>query len=270
MPAMSAKDLIEILDGREAAIEKRVLLSSGIALLLAAASRLPSWEVASPAGWLVGSVNVGFLPIFGPVLVLGTFAFTYLALREYSGLRAAALGPLREHADSESGDAILRAAFPEVRGEQTPVDPALWTALIVQRLWIFAVPFAAYGILFVSYLDFVRPSCDNPRSDACLVWKYPNRSSQVIDLFLGTGGWGGFKPLTPSIQSSLYGRAAAAGEEAAAIERHRLVQLADHIPWIYPPFQTWAYAAGLLVQAWLSLRGWREFGTLHRVRLRRA
>jgi hypothetical protein len=267
---MSSKDVIEILDNREAALEKRVLLSSGIALLLAAASRLPSWEVASPVGWLVGTVNVGFLPIFGPVLVLGTFAFTYLALREYLELRAAALGPIRGQEASEPGDALLRAAFPEVRGARNPVDRALWTALVVQRLWIFAVPLAAYGILFASYLDFVRPTCDDASNDACLVWAYPHRSGQVMDLVLGTGGWGGFKPVTPSILSALKGRAAAAGAEAAAMERHRLVQVAHYIPWIYPPIQTWAYFVGLLVQGWLSLRGWREFGTLQRVRLRRS
>lgn len=51
------------------------LFSSGISLLLAAASRIPTWEVSSPVAWLVGTVNVGFLPIFGPIFIFGTFLY---------------------------------------------------------------------------------------------------------------------------------------------------------------------------------------------------
>ena len=130
-------------------------------------SRLPSWEVSSPVGWLVGTVNVAFLPIFGPVLVFGAMCFTYLTLRELNEARLAirqeqagpAATPVGKLLVSPSGGAL------RPRGRIEAIAVPLATA--VQKLWAFAVPVLAYAILLCSYFDFVRPAehdCETWRS----------------------------------------------------------------------------------------------------------
>jgi hypothetical protein len=261
------KDALELLEGREEALQKRVLLSSGLALLLAAVSRLPSWEVAAPVSWLVGSVNVGFLPIFGPILVLGTSCFTFLALREFVDLRKAILE--RAGNASQPADALVFAISPSARGATSQTDRVLWSALFVQKLWVFVVPVVAYVVLFASYLDFVRPKCDDAARAECLEWAHTEGWMQKLDLAVGVGGWSGFRPLTPSIQTALRKRAEAAAGADESVERQRLLSIADTIPWIYPPLQTWAYAAGLLIVAWLGWHGWREYEGVHKTRARK-
>ena len=68
-----------------------------------------------------------------------------------------------------------------------------------------------------------------------------------MDLLFGTGGVKGFPGVLSSVRSNLE-RAAAVQAEAGDKERAaRTRQLAEDFPWIYPPWQTWAYLAGFVV-----------------------
>ena len=208
-------------------------ISSGLILAGAGASRLPTWEVSSPVGWLVGSINVGFLPIFGPILIVGAFCNVYLALHELADLRKAALD---ENATQRS--ALAEALLKPPRGAQEKPDDRRFTvASWTIRVWQFWVPVLSYVILLSTYFDFVRPVSDTNRAP-----RPESGVARTLDLLFGTNGWTGFRPTLPSIHDNLVARAKAAGkpEEAA-----RLLQLADSIPWIYPPLQTWAYLLGL-------------------------
>ena len=214
------------------------LYSSGISLLLAAASRIPTWEVSSPVAFLVGSVNVGFLSILGPIFIFGTFAYALQRRSSVADLRRALLADPRF--DAQFG----RAAVENV--------PAATAVLICRRsilhsagdFWLIAIPILAYTILLCSYFDLTRPAKDHPDQ-----YRYPTRTGQIADLLVGKGGWSGFAPLAPSIHDNLK---RLADEQADPKERARLTRLAQQMPWIYPPFQTWAYVGGLLLMLWLA------------------
>lgn len=249
-------DAIEIYEQRQEAFYRRTLWSSGVSLLMAAASRLPSWEVSSPVSWLVGTVNVSFLAVFGPILVLGAACFTYLSLLD---LEAARLTVVRQKAtDVDDGAGLIFApSGGEGVQETRPQVLAFQLATGVQRLWVFAVPVLAYTILMASYFDFVRPARVRPAGadHRCLSWEYPSRTAQVADLLLGLGGWFGFQPCTPSIREALIDRA----DRAKPEDRQRLQALADMALWVYPPWQTWLYLAGFGGMMLLAVTGWRSY-----------
>src|SRR6266487_716263 len=80
---------IELYLAARTSLIQRTLVSSGVGLLLAAASRIPTWEVGSPVAWTVGTVSVAFLPIFGPIILLGAYCYTYDGVLELLALRGA-------------------------------------------------------------------------------------------------------------------------------------------------------------------------------------
>jgi hypothetical protein len=238
-------DTLEAYSKAREEFAKQAMLSSALALLAAGASRLPAWEVSSPVGWLVGTVNVGFLSVFGPILVFGAFCNVYLGLRELSDLRAAALGDSKDK-HSAYAKAVLRPP----RGTRRKSDSRFVIASWGLHIWNFWVPVLAYTILVSTYFDFVRPATDdspNPR--------FGSRTEQIVDLLIGTGGWSGFRPNLPSIQANLADRQAEADK---LVEVARLRQLARTVPWIYPPFQTWAYIGGLLLLIYMAWGAWRS------------
>ena len=223
---------IELYASEYERFRKATLYSSGLSLLMAAASRLPTWEVSSPVGWIVGSVNVGFLPIFGPIVVLGTFTYTHLAIVDLKRLHDAfeptnSLGP---------GRALLEGPWIHFRKRDGTLSRAIESLTI--RAWCLIVPLLAYTILFCSFLEFARPARPDSYEEM-----YQARSAQIVDLFVGRGGWSGFRPLAPSIQANL--KAAARGADDK--EKAKLESLARSVPWIYPPWQTWAYLCGLIL-----------------------
>lgn len=242
-------DVAEIFEHRRDAFFQRTLWSSGGGLLLAIASRLPSWEVSSPVGWLIGTVNVSFLPVFGPILVFGAFSFTYLSLRELNEARLA-LQKLQDREKAEIEGLLISPTGGDLKARGGPEAIAVLLATLAQRLWVFFVPVLAYMILLGAYFDFVRPAHDN-----CLEWQFPSRGRQIGDLVVGLGGWQGFQPCTPSIRSALSDRA----RDADPKEKDRLARLAANIPWIYPPWQTWLYLIGFLGLVLLAFSGWRDF-----------
>ena len=253
MNDLSPKDRLDLLQAQREVLDRRVLLSSGLTLLLAGVSRLPSWEVASPVAWLVGSVNVGFVPIFGPMLVIGMFCWTFLALCELLEVRD---GILRDAEVPALTRTMALAAWPRKR----LLGWGPRAAASIFKCWVLVVPIIAYATLLGSYFDFVRPTkegCVETGKPDCLQPRYQG-SGQVVDLLVGTGGWRGFRPLAPSITAALNRRAEAAGESDEEVERVRLLQIAELIPWIYPPFQTLAYIAGLVFLGSLCREAWNR------------
>lgn len=190
-------DIELFLDSRDRFF-KRTLLSRGMSLLLAAASRLPSWEVASPVEWLLGTVNVAFVPVFGPIVIFGCSCFTMLALGEVVALH-------REISDKPDTGTLERVII-DNSGVVSPRNGSGRdrVANYVIRFWTFLVPLIAYTILFITYLDFVRPS----REDS-LKPRFETHRQRVADILLGIGGWGSFRPLTPSVYDNLQKRAEA-------------------------------------------------------------
>jgi hypothetical protein len=213
------------------------LVSSGMSLLIAAASRLPTWEVSSSVAWLVGTVNVGFLPIFGPILVFGAFLYALQRRAIVADLRRTLLD-----------DPRFRSTFAQAALENLPLtNPKMGpTRKLLRRgfdLWLVAIPLIAYAILLCSYFDFVRPKPGSRN------YRFPSRTGQIVDLLIGTGGWSGFVPLTPAIHDDLV---RLAEQQDDAKERARLERIAQQVPWIYPPLQTWAYLGGWILMLWLA------------------
>jgi len=231
---------------------KKALYTSGIGLLMATVSRLPTWEVSSPVSWIIGTVNVGFLHIFGPIIIFGLFCNMVLSFKELSELRNA----IRKKSDSILNDkthsfydTILLP--PKGFDSNREIHRSFKIAKFSLKVWVLMIPLLAYLILFCSYLDFVRPTKEDP-----FKWEYQSRSMQVLDLFVGLGGWGGFKPLAPSIQDNLKRK----GNNAnlTADEREKIKNLSKNIPWIYPPYQTWGYLLGFILLSYMALSAWRK------------
>jgi hypothetical protein len=227
---------LELLSDAREHLHKRTLISSGLGLLMAAASRLPTWEVSAPVQWLVGTVNVGFLPIFGPIIIFGAYCFTLLAVEEVETIA-------KVIRDTPAASDIERALTDSHRS-RTPRDRI---ATVVFGLWIFVVPMLAYAILLDTYFDFVRPGKTRAESH------YIDRTDQILDLLIGIGGWGSFKPVTPSITDNLKRRAGRADKKD---EANRILGVAEMIPWIQVPLQTWGYIGGLGLMIFMSRRQW--------------
>jgi hypothetical protein len=214
---------------------RTALFLSGLSILGAGASRLPTWEVQAPVEWLAGSVNVGFLPIFGPMLIV--FGYGYLYLVWQAMVRTASAIP----PDLRSADGPLGFELARFDGRNKRRTAA---ALFVFRLWCFVVPIVAYVILLTTYADFCAPGA-SPDDQAALC----TGTQRVLTLVVGTQGVTGFQPRLASIQDNLRDRAMGTGD---ADERSRLLRLSSHVPWIYPPLQTWLYLGGLVFLIYLG------------------
>jgi hypothetical protein len=228
-------DLQILLDARER-LHKRTLFSSGLGLLMAAASRLPTWEVAAPVQWLVGTVNVGFMPIFGPIVVFAAYCFTLMGVDEVETIA----NIIRRNPNASDIERALTDSDP-------PRQPRSQIAAFVLGIWTFVVPLLAYAILLDTYFDFVRPGATRAES------RYTDRTDQILDLMVGIGGWGSFKPVTPSITDNLQKRAGHADKQE---EAQRILGVAEMIPWIHVPLQTWAYIGGFVLMVFMSRRQW--------------
>lgn len=241
---------LELYCNLKAKFAKKSLYTSGISILLAAVSRLPTWEVSSPVSWIIGTVNVGFLHIFGPIIIFGLFCNMYLEFRELLDLRKSIQNKNNCTLDEKTRsyyDTILQP--PKGFDSVKEIHRSLKIARFSLKVWILLLPVLAYLILFFSYLDFVRPA-----KEGSLEWKYQYRSMQVLDLFFGIGGWGGFKPLAPSIHDNL--KSKGSNDNLTADEKNKIESLSKNIPWIYPPYQTWGYLGGFLLLVYMAFSAW--------------
>jgi hypothetical protein len=119
------------------------------------------------------------------------------------------------------------------------IPPVVHLALAV----VLIAPTLANAVLFGSYLNLVRPENGKPR--------YQSRSRQMIDAFVGTGGWKGFLPIAPSLQDNLRDLE----EQAKPDDKLKYHILETEIPWTYFPFQTWLYLLLLLISLDGALAG---------------
>ncbi len=143
---------VEAYVGEYDRFRKSTVYSSGLSLLMAAAARLPAWEVSSPVGWLVGSVNVSFLPVFGPIFVFGAFTYTYLSLLDLARLRNALLGA----SFPESTQVILQTPWIHFHG--SPKTLPRRVARLAAQIWCLFVPLLAYLILLASFFRSTGPT----------------------------------------------------------------------------------------------------------------
>lgn len=221
-------------------------LVSIISLLLMVASRIPTLEVSSPVAWVSGSINVTLISLVGPILILGGFCWVCLSAIDLVDFRNSLL---------TTSSSTLAPAIREVLLRLPIVDAAPYAGRIARfplRLmdgFVFVIPVICYFGLFMGYLEFVRPQERGSEE-----WRYPTRSGQIADLFFGTGGLGGFQPILPSVSAAL--RQRSQDQKSSQEQKSKSDRLGD-MPWIYPPWQTWAYLAGLGTLCVVSVRTWQ-------------
>jgi hypothetical protein len=202
-----------------------------ISALMAIASRIPDLFVSLPATWISGGLSIAFLWVLGPPVLLVLEAYAIHGLSETEQLRNLLRSQLSMDADATP------AVSKQIGEELTPIWRKSFPPIVhIALALVLLAPVISSGILFSSYLQLVRP--EN---------KDKTRTSQVIDAFLGTGGWKGFLPIAPSLQANLRNLPAGTKDD----EKLKYERLANEVPWTYFPFQTWLYLL-LLV---LSLDG---------------
>ena len=121
--------------------------------------------------------------------------------------------------------------------------------------FVFAVPLICYLSLFFGYLELVRPVKADSQE-----WKFATRPAQIADLFFGIAGVQGFQPLNPSVSAALRQRSGQPARQNLTPPTEatkKLPSVSGDTPWIYPPWQTWAYLAGFAILCLVSLRTWQ-------------
>jgi hypothetical protein len=198
-----------------------------VSALLAVAGRIPILFVSLPATWISGGLSIAFIWVIGPPILIVLQAYALHGISEAEQLRVL----LRQQSSLDSASSL--SAIPQLGDELTPIwrassPPIIHLALAVAML----APTVANCALFGSYLQFVRPG--NEKS---------SRASQVLDAFVGKGGWGWFKPIAPSLAGNLKEL------EDSAIEpdKTKYHNLANEVPWVEFPILTWGYLLLLVI-----------------------
>lgn len=170
----------------------------------------------TPSWKLTGSYDViGDVSHVGYVMVFGPLVLICMLCGFYDAV--------------QQSEACRRSILEDLGAKATNSDRQLLTSLssvaiqdfgTINRAFAVIRPIAAvsvaclsYLILFAGYLECRRPGF---------------QGNSLLDLFFGIGGWSGFKA-----------------------EWHR--SGANGMPWIYPPFQTWAYLAGFVLALLIAI-----------------
>jgi hypothetical protein len=225
---------------------------SVLSLLLMAASRIPALAVNSPVAWLSGSFNVVMISLLGPILIFVGFCWVCLNTIDLIDLRASLLASGKTTLELPVRDVLLRLPVIDATAYEGR------TARVSLRLmdgFVFVVPLLCYAVLFLGYLELVRPK---PHSTE---WEFATRSRQVADLFFGIGGIEGFQPLNPSVSAALQQKAKETTAKTTPPQTESANKISDpsvEMPWIYPPWQTWAYVAGFIALCIVAFRTWNS------------
>jgi hypothetical protein len=219
--------LLDALFSRRKEAVTRLAFCLFVSALLAVAGRIPILFVSLPASWISGGLSIAFIWVIGPPILIVLQAYALHGISEAEQLRRL----LTQQSSLDSGSGL--SAGPPLGDELTPIwrgssPPIIHLALAVAVL----APTVANCALFGSYLQFVRPGNEKA-----------SRSSQVVDAFVGKGGWGWFKPIAPSLQGNLQELEKSAAEPDKAKYRN----LANEVPWVEFPILTWGYLLLLLI-----------------------
>jgi hypothetical protein len=228
--------LVDALFARRKEAVTRLAFCLFISALLAVASRIPDLFVSLPAAWISGGLSIAFVWVIGPPVLIVLQAYALHGLSEAEQLRRL----LRSQSSGDSdpaGSGQLGQELAPIWRKRFP--PVVHLALAV----VLIAPTLANAVLFGSYLNLVRPENGKPL--------YQSRSRQMIDAFVGTGGWNGFLPIAPSLQDNLRDLE----EHAKPDDNLKYHILATEIPWTYFPFQTWLYLLLFLISLDGALAG---------------
>ena len=223
--------LLDSLFARRKEAVTRLAICLFLSAILAVASRIPILFVSLPATWISGGLSIAFIWVIGPPVLLVLQAYALHGITEAEQLRQL----LNSQARIPDGSTLSVAQ--QLGDELAPIwrrnsPPVIHLALAATML----APTIAGCILFSSYLDLVRPLDDQPR--------YSSRSLQIIDAMTGIGGWKGFLPIAPSLQSNL--RKFEINAEKAE-DKIKYKSLREEIPWVLFPIQSWAYLCLLAI-----------------------
>ena len=240
-------DSLDLHLSRRKETQNWLLLALGIGLGIAVAARVPVLIVSLPLTWISGGMSVAFLWVAGPPFLWFLQAMAFNSLFESERARKFA----REVAEKQRTSlfAIARddkaiAVADNTGLELQPVlsgDVPLALILLHGMFWL--APVLVNCILFGSYLQFVRPNAANG-------WVFATRSGQEFDAFFGTGGWGWFGPLAPSLDGNLVDLIKHSGKET----QDKYESLRKQIPYVLFPLQTWLYIAGIIFGLDLATR----------------
>lgn len=213
--------LLDTLFARRKEAVTRLAFSFLISALMAIASRIPDLFVSLPATWISGGLSIAFLWVLGPPVLVVLEAYAIHGLSEAEQLRQLLRSQLSMDVDANPG------VSKQMGEELTPIWRKTFPPIVHLALaLVLLAPVISNAILFSSYLQLVRPE-----------YKDKTRTRQVIDAFLGTGGWKGFLPIAPSLQANLRSLPAGTKDD----EKLKYERLANEVPWTYFPFQTWLY-----------------------------
>jgi hypothetical protein len=227
-----------------------------LSLLLMAASRIPALAVNSPVAWLSGSFNIVMISLLGPILIFAGYCWVCLNAVDLVDLRTSLAGSNRTTLELPVRDVLLR--LPVIDATPYPKGTGRLSLRLMDG-FVFVVPLLCYAVLFLGYLELVRPKANSKE------WAFATRSEQITDLFFGTGGIGGFQPLNPSVSAALQQRARDAASKAAQSQPGNQSDSSGkgsdpsaEMPWIYPPWQTWAYVGGFVTLCIIAFRTWNS------------
>jgi hypothetical protein len=220
--------LLDALFTRRKEAVSRLAFCLFVSAILAVASRIPDLFVSLPAAWISGGLSIAFVWVIGPPVLIVLQAYALHGLSEAEQLRGLLSSQSSRDSDPSATGQLGQELAPIWR-KDFPVVVHFALALVL------LAPTVANGVLFGSYLNLVRPEDGKPR--------YQSRTSQMIDAFVGTGGWKGFLPIAPSLQDNLRDLE----EHAKTDDKLKYHILANEIPWTYFPIQTWGYLVLLLI-----------------------
>lgn len=225
---------------------------SVLSVLLMAASRIPALAVNSPVAWLSGSFNVVMISLLGPILIFVGFCWVCLNTIDLIDLRASLITSSRTTLEAPVREVLLR--LPVIDATAYAGRSARLSLRLMDG-FVFVVPLLCYAVLFSGYLELVRPKATSTQ------WAFETRPQQIADLFFGTGGINGFQPLNPSVSAALQQRAKEAAAKSAPSQTeppNKASEPSAEMPWIYPPWQTWAYIGGFVTLCIIAFRTWNS------------